>query len=171
MLCIYIYSYTYISEWLCFKKNVKLLPSLSASQDISWSDEVILVSVINSSRRHDNQCIGKDRLELCFLLFQCCDFSPLPSVERTPCCSLWGDDETHLSKIQHDKFEKKIFFWRRLSQHWKEPEERRPLTFHLAGIKQEAALLLFMTSSVGSVSVTFLLHIHSIAPTVVEVTS
>lgn len=73
--------------------------------------------------------------------------------------------------LKDDTFEKKIFFWRRLSQHWKEPEDLTPLTFHLAGIKQEPALLLFMTSSVGSVSLTFLLHIHFIAPTVVEVTS
>lgn len=85
--------------------------------------------------------------------------------------SVWGDAEARFSKIQHDKFEKKIFFLKQLSQHWKQPEDLRPLTFNLAGIKQEPAHLLFMTSSVGSVSLPFLLRIHSTAPTVVRVTS
>lgn len=85
--------------------------------------------------------------------------------------SVWGDAEARFSKIQHDKFEKKIFFLKQLSQHWKQPEDLRPLTFNLAGIKQEPAHLLFMTRSVGSVSLPFLLRIHSTAPTVVRVTS
>lgn len=88
-------------------------------------------TVVGSSRKDENSTPI-----LCFLAVFMLQLPLFPQCRAHHlAASVWGDAETRFSKIQHDKFEKKIFFLKQLSQHWKQPEDLRPLTFNLAGIK------------------------------------